>query len=683
MIRWLLLGAGILCIAGGVYGYRALQSPQMFSLEAVRQGKLPATPALVTLPASVDDAHPWYNLRNNLNVRVQAEQLSKTSTADGIPLLDPAEIPQSELAELKYTRVRVRSDISDLLERKLIPCFYEHQPVSGQGDQAHWVNQYFVRIRRQEPVWALSGAISAETQPAGNLGLYTPPPVQVAQRPEEIWKANNEFSGALRPLSDVNIPGQPAAQIASLLGVNNPDDAWIVDTSSDSYLSGKPGWHCYFAVQEAHHPIWVQAPLMSTASIPYWKIQCHGQITGVWLPAGKHHFVPAADGNAASPVALILTGQSDIEAFRSQSWQTSPWRFIGFAGPVMLIVSTILFFHARLLRRSLRQGLPNYLQPFAEYIVPESPTRLMVHLLLAALAYSAALACFFAAFAGPRSIGEFTNPLAILGCIAALVIGLPLAWLLVGLGQMLIARSATTVLGRRSQRPILYLRSFGADARWFDTWTDLFWMLAFPGRSETAERSLAKSLRGVGPMIAIGKPGEMLPPSGAARMYVQHDRWQDVVVSLVKESQLVVLRIGSTTGFWWELEHVIKACNPQRILIYVPPQDRATLYPMLRDRCRQFLPFPLPDHPGNAWFVGFGPDWQPRLYDGGSRAISQLRQVLLGSPGPSIRDSLNAPLRGLGQPTRGMPLQFLEWYLLSIPVVVLAMILAVVFLISK
>jgi hypothetical protein len=62
---------------------------------------------------------------------------------------------------------------------------------------------------------------------------------------------------------------------------------------------------------------------------------------------------------------------------------------------------------------------------------------------------------------------------------------------------------------------VLYLRSFALDAQ-----------LGRPSRMErflgtiplaNAEQAIVKVLRKYGPVIAIGRPGEALPPLGAAR----------------------------------------------------------------------------------------------------------------------------------------------------------------------
>lgn len=318
--------------------------------------------------------------------------------------------------------------------------------------------------------------------------------------------------------------------------------------------------------------------------------------------------------------------------------------------------------------------LPDYLQPFQRYLRRESYLKRIVQVVLGLLIFPVGIFCFMVAMAAGDAVGRPKGE-GMQGTLLLLSFaGAPVGWLLIGFGQRLLSRRAPLILRRNSRRPILYLRSFVSDSRWFENWSDLFWMVAAPGRTETAELSLSKAVRDIGPLIAIGKPGELLPPFGAARMYVDGQRWQQAVEQLVKESQMVVFRTGATTSFWWEMQHVFQNCDPQKVLVYLPPRakNRFEMYNVLRDRARGIFPHSLPDHPGDAIFLGFGPGWAPRLYPArGPREISKLRQLIVGSPGPCIRDGINEALRQFGKPVRGMRLQFREWVLILIPLMML------------
>ena len=104
--------------------------------------------------------------------------------------------------------------------------------------------------------------------------------------------------------------------------------------------------------------------------------------------------------------------------------------------------------------------------------------------------------------------------------------------------------------------PVLYLRSFADDDS-----------AARRHGALTEEEQLAKALAWIGPLFAVGKPGETLPQVGAQRIYVGDDQWQARVSELMAQARLVVLRTGSTGGFRWEVERALAALTPDRLLL--------------------------------------------------------------------------------------------------------------------
>jgi hypothetical protein len=226
-----------------------------------------------------------------------------------------------------------------------------------------------------------------------------------------------------------------------------------------------------------------------------------------------------------------------------------------------------------------------------------------------------------------------------------------------GLGTRLLARNAVVALKRDARAPIVYLRPFRADVNLADRWIDFFAILV-RNWHETNERSLALAVRDLGPLIAIGRPGEHVPPLGAARLYVEDAHWQGVVEKVVEVSRLVILRVGRTDGFRWELEHVTAKCDPRKVVIYLPQSDRDAHYAYLREQWR--MPVPLPPDPGDALFLAFGPNWQPHLLhaDGG-----KFRRLLTGSAAPQVRSALKSTLETLGIEPRPAPWHVREWIL--------------------
>ena len=148
-----------------------------------------------------------------------------------------------------------------------------------------------------------------------------------------------------------------------------------------------------------------------------------------------------------------------------------------------------------------------------------------------------------------------------------------------------LSSSAVELQSRDKRPPVLYLRSFRADdiasrsPEMFD---------------KTEEEIVARILDEIGPVIAIGKPGEQLPALGASRVYVGQDEWKETVQSYMDDAKLVVLRLGSTMGFWWELNQSIKTLDPTRLLLLTPYEKEH--YDVFRLQAAGYFPRPLPDY---------------------------------------------------------------------------------------
>lgn len=179
-----------------------------------------------------------------------------------------------------------------------------------------------------------------------------------------------------------------------------------------------------------------------------------------------------------------------------------------------------------------------------------------------------------------------------------------------------VARSAEAELSLvGSRRPVFYLRSFSADAV-----TDRTWLAWYFGSNsgKTVEQQMTLALRSLGPVIAIGRPGEKLPQLGAARFYVSDELWQKKVQEIVRESQLVVWMTGTSEGLGWEISHLTENIRPRRLLLWAHPHllggsasYREQQWRAFRDRLGKHFPKPLPERLGDARFFIFDNDWNP------------------------------------------------------------------------
>ena len=214
------------------------------------------------------------------------------------------------------------------------------------------------------------------------------------------------------------------------------------------------------------------------------------------------------------------------------------------------------------------------------------------------------------------------------------------------------ARSAEDELRRLgSRRPILYLRSFGLDKRLGRA----TWMERYLGTRPfaTIEQQLTASLKQIGPVIAIGRPGEKLPPLGAARFYVADDRWQEKVEDVERVAQLVVWATGVTEGLRWEIEHLVKHTRPKRLIVWAHPhllglseEGREAEWSRFRESIGKAFPKPLPEKLGSARFFVFDADWNA------IPVAPKLTDVFSTHQGSALRTALLLQQNGSTEPER-------------------------------
>jgi len=203
-------------------------------------------------------------------------------------------------------------------------------------------------------------------------------------------------------------------------------------------------------------------------------------------------------------------------------------------------------------------------------------------------------------------------------------------------GRRMRAPSALEVLsGERA--PVVLLRSFDDDDLIdpsFSATTQIF-----PGRYE--ER-LVRALRRIGPVVALGRPGEPEPELGASRLYVEDQHWQEAIRYLLREARAVVAIVGRTRGLWWEIELALSHVAPEKLIFFFPypvekkirgsylrtiflenpvigkwlrrsasaaiETERERRYESFRERFGTMLKGPLPARLGGARFLQLGSD---------------------------------------------------------------------------
>jgi hypothetical protein len=238
-----------------------------------------------------------------------------------------------------------------------------------------------------------------------------------------------------------------------------------------------------------------------------------------------------------------------------------------------------------------------------------------VGLLLVLLGVAFSLAVFLVLvvlwLAGVK-LGSWTN-----------AVGLPVFSVSVALvtrGRRMRVSGADRVLAEDVRPPIVYLRPFGADraeiARRMSSYVRVS---PREGFEKTYEERLARTLRTIGPFVAVGDPTERLPLLGAARMYADDDEWRATVGGLMAEAGVVLLHVGEGNGLTWEFCHVIELDVPERMILSLPldgkrkEPSRQERYDAFRRRFGDAFPRPLPEAIGHCQFLYFDADWTPRL----------------------------------------------------------------------
>ena len=144
---------------------------------------------------------------------------------------------------------------------------------------------------------------------------------------------------------------------------------------------------------------------------------------------------------------------------------------------------------------------------------------------------------------------------------------------LLGIGKRMQAKGRLRRHRAAGQRPVVYLRSFADDntmARRPRAFGRL-WAVA------TEEEQMTAALAELGPVVAIGRPGEALPRLGAERIYLPDDTWQAQVLAWFQRAELVVFQCPAqpTPGVTWEVERAFECVGPTRLAFALPRDPHA------------------------------------------------------------------------------------------------------------
>jgi hypothetical protein len=158
----------------------------------------------------------------------------------------------------------------------------------------------------------------------------------------------------------------------------------------------------------------------------------------------------------------------------------------------------------------------------------------------------------------------------------ALLIALPLAFLLWRRARSHLAPAARIVLSADRRPPILLLRSFDDDRAAVPAVALWRRLLAFTRLSRhRLEEVAATTLRRIGPFIAVGDPRRGLPPLGAFRARLGDDEWRDRVREWMQTARVVVIVAGAGAGLRWELQAAAELGVLKKVVLLMPPGSEA------------------------------------------------------------------------------------------------------------
>lgn len=241
-----------------------------------------------------------------------------------------------------------------------------------------------------------------------------------------------------------------------------------------------------------------------------------------------------------------------------------------------------------------------------------------------------------------RGVGRLLEVLAILVALLGLVTwwmsekenpsGLwqvySVAFLLWAAGRFLVREAKTLhapppegVLQKDSRAPVLYLRAFNQESRFFaigkkdvyGKWAKSF-LAAISWSNQkvgiTLEEYLGPGLNAsIGPFVALGNPEDYLAPPGALRIYAKDDEWKARFDELARRAACVILEVSKSENLDWEFEHLRAEGLQEKLFVLTRPSTAgsplAWAYWGMLWRVRGIRSMTWPEFSGDLKKVGY------------------------------------------------------------------------------
>lgn len=124
-----------------------------------------------------------------------------------------------------------------------------------------------------------------------------------------------------------------------------------------------------------------------------------------------------------------------------------------------------------------------------------------------------------------------------------------------------------------------------------DTMAKVGGLLNIVNNVSQVDAALTKAFSDIGPVVAIGRPGEHYAPRGPSRVYVEDNNWQDEIVAWLKIASVIIIRPDVSSGVMWELQTAMSSCDPRRVCIVFWGTERSR-YSEIRDCFASVVEFP-------------------------------------------------------------------------------------------
>jgi len=203
-------------------------------------------------------------------------------------------------------------------------------------------------------------------------------------------------------------------------------------------------------------------------------------------------------------------------------------------------------------------------------------------------------------------------------------------------GKRLKQPIAEELLSADDRPHILFLRSFEQDEKTISTpfrWSQV--VMFHPDyyltrASTTFEEQLISILGNRAPVVALGRPDELMQPLGASRSYVDNSNWKARFMDLAKEAELFIFMIENTASLKWELSWLKANKEMSKIFILLPPLEwlsKDTKWIESWSELQNEFSF-LPDYEDNSVAIKFLDDGTPILVRAQNSKIgSQLKAI--------------------------------------------------------